>query len=209
MPRYFEFELAVREITPRIWRRVLLPVDASFQQLHQAIQDGSGSWVDYHLHAFRPDHRSDEDLCGTPDEDDPDRRVRDSKRVRLDSWFDPGVAGGKQKCLYNYDFGDDWEVDVAILGVMELPETFKRRLIGGARRFPPEDCGGPLGYEQCVRVAEWAQRKRKREPGMTEEEALERLEWLGQWRPDNWDFNEVRIDFDKPARRQWRKVSPA
>ena len=38
MPRYYEFEVSLQELQPRIWRRFLLRTTATFAQLHQAIQ---------------------------------------------------------------------------------------------------------------------------------------------------------------------------
>ena len=39
MPRYFEFDVALQEIQPRIWRRFLLRATSSFTHLHMAIQE--------------------------------------------------------------------------------------------------------------------------------------------------------------------------
>ena len=46
MPRYFEFDVALQEIQPRIWRRFLLRTTSSFAHLHMAIQESFG-WKDY------------------------------------------------------------------------------------------------------------------------------------------------------------------
>ena len=48
---------------------------------------------------------------------------------------------------YSYDMGDGWEhhVELEAIGPPD-PQTFYPVCIDGARRCPPEDCGGPFGY---------------------------------------------------------------
>ncbi len=53
MEQYYEFEVTLQEINPPIWRRVLIPLGATFADLHQAIQDSMG-WLDCHLWEFIP-----------------------------------------------------------------------------------------------------------------------------------------------------------
>ncbi len=52
MPNYFELDVSLQDIQPRIWRRLLLPSTATFMQLHEAIQDSFG-WQQSHLWEFR------------------------------------------------------------------------------------------------------------------------------------------------------------
>jgi len=65
----FRFQIELRDIAPPIWRRIDVPGDYSFWDLHVAIQDAMG-WFDYHLHAFRlADPDSGESMeIGIPDE---------------------------------------------------------------------------------------------------------------------------------------------
>jgi pRiA4b ORF-3-like protein len=146
MPRYYELEVLLRDAKPRIWRRFLIADNASFLDLHEAIQDACG-WTDTHLFAFHD--RGGEPIAGLPDDEygEPDP---DAKKVKLRSYFD-GEEG--TSCVYEYDFGDSWEHDVKLVRTAELPEKFARKLLGGARAFPPEDCGGIPGYEECVRMS--------------------------------------------------------
>ena len=44
--RFFDFVVELRGIEPRIWRRFLLRLDQTFEDLHKAIQDAAG-WQDY------------------------------------------------------------------------------------------------------------------------------------------------------------------
>mgnify|MGYP000946325934 CR=1 FL=1 len=205
MPTYCEFEVSLKDIRPRIWRRFLLEASGTFQHLHDAIQDASGAWVDGHLHSFRASVRDRADICGTPG--DPDDvfetdPVRDSRKVRLRDWFPAVVpAGSRPGCVYAYDFGDGWMADVRLRRIVELPERFHRRLVAGALRFPPEDCGGPWGYQECLAVLAWSAGGPCPEDG-DPAEWRERLEWLGEWRPD-WDPDAEKAEFDtaRPVRR--------
>jgi hypothetical protein len=141
---YFEFEVSLRGAEPRIWRRFLIAETASFLHLHEAIQEACG-WLNCHLFTFRD--RKGKAIAGLPDDEDGDPDP-DARKVKLRSYF-----GRARSCLYEYDFGDSWEHEVTLQGIVERPEKFGRMLLGGERAFPPEDCGGIPGYEECVRVA--------------------------------------------------------
>jgi hypothetical protein len=55
--------------------------------------------------------------------------------------------------LYTYDFGDDWRHDVHLIGVRPFePERIYPACLDGARAGPPEDSGGPPGYERLLKV---------------------------------------------------------
>jgi hypothetical protein len=192
MVEYLEFEVALRDLKPRIWRRFLLKAKgATFWQLHQAIQDACG-WQNCHLFEFRepgngPRQRR---IAGLPIDEDPmghGEAVPPAKSVKLASYFD---EKSHSECLYVYDFGDDWCHDVRLVGIQSLDETFRRRLLGGARAFPPEDCGGVPGYERCVQVVEEG-----KDPH--EEDVLELMEWMGNWDPERFDLKALKRRFDK------------
>jgi hypothetical protein len=46
-----QFKIELGEISPLIWRRILVPSNYNFCDLHLAIQDSLG-WLDYHLQHF-------------------------------------------------------------------------------------------------------------------------------------------------------------
>jgi hypothetical protein len=195
VPRYFELEVSLRSIKPRIWRRFWLPITATFGELHDAIQAASGRWYDGHLHAFRRTARDRQDICGTPVEDDwSGESVRDSAKVPLDLLFDVDAPPGvKQKCVYVYDFGDDWQVDVTLKSIVETGELWRRKLVAGKRAFPPEDSGGPYSYD------EWLDLLATDRSELTAEER-ERLAWLGDWTPDGWVLADAQATFDQRAK---------
>ncbi len=65
-----QFKVTLAEVEPPVWRRIEVPADYSFWDLHVAIQDAMG-WLDYHLHVFevRNPTSGKIDEIGIPDED--------------------------------------------------------------------------------------------------------------------------------------------
>ena len=47
----YQLKISLSGSRPLIWRRILIPSDVSFFDLHVAIQDAMG-WFDSHLHQF-------------------------------------------------------------------------------------------------------------------------------------------------------------
>ena len=54
------------------------------------------------------------------------------------------------KFVYEYDMTDYWKHEVRIEAWLE-PQPRKRypACIGGKGDCPPEECGGPVGYDEC------------------------------------------------------------
>ena len=180
MFRYYDITVTLDDARPPVWRRFLLAADVTFADLHRAIQDACG-WGNYHLFDFSLP--AGERIAGLPDPDWDDEAVPDAFTVALSSALvEQGV------CRYVYDFGDHWEHTVRTEGIVESGERFHRRLLGGARAFPPEDCGGVPGYERCVEVAR----------GGEDDEGLR--EWFGDWDPEGFDLEAARRAFDAAAR---------
>ena len=134
---YFEFEVSLEEIKPRIWRQFRLRKDSTFYELHDTIQKACG-WQNYHLFDFHP-VGSQERLAVSPYDDPWDENdvAPVAGAIRVDSFF----HNAGDKCIYAYDYGDDWRHLVELKGVERLPSDGRRKLIGGERAFPPEDCG--------------------------------------------------------------------
>ena len=52
---------------------------------------------------------------------------------------------------YDYDFGDGWEHHVELVAVRPLADGEQcPRCLAGERAHPPEDCGGPWGYQELL-----------------------------------------------------------
>ncbi len=193
MGRYFEFETSLRYIEPRIWRRFLMAERMTFLDLHRAIQ-AAGLWDDYHLFAFFEKNPGRKVIAdGTPLDEEPLDDAPYAGRVRLSSCFKRKGT----KCLYVYDFGDSWEIDIELKQFSEMDETCKQRLLDGERAFPPEDCGGIYGYHECLAAIGVL-----KDPSYDEEQLDERRAWLGAWNSEDFDIEKVKKEFDLPKRRK-------
>lgn len=187
MPKYFDFEVALCEVAPRIWRRFLIRDTTMFAGLHLAIQEACG-WWNYHAFVFRTEFGNDEDcqIAGTVGDDYIEKPVPDAARVKVASYFGEGKLS---RCYYLYDFGDDWWHEVILRGTQVLPETFRRRLLGGARALPHEDCGGISGYWDCVRAALHQDERLDDPDGLRT--------WFGEWHPEKFDLAAAKKAFDR------------
>jgi hypothetical protein len=83
----YQFRVELLEIEPSIWRRIQVPAEYSFWDLHVAIQDSMG-WLDYHLHEYRvkrPHGRKVVEI-GIPDTET-DREVLSGWEVPISAYF--------------------------------------------------------------------------------------------------------------------------
>ena len=187
MPRYYEFEVGLQEIQPRIWRRFVIRTTSTFAQLHKAIQDSFG-WQECHLWEFRLPTFQGRPIAGLPGGEEYDRTTPDARQVKLNTYFTGKLV--VEWCEYLYDFGDDWTHEVKLVAVRSEKESFNRRLMAGERSAPPEDCGGTPGYERMVYYVETGE-------DLNDEDPDELAAWLDGWRPDRFDFARAKVEFDR------------
>jgi len=147
----YQFKIVLKGIKPPIWRRVQVPEDYTFWDLHVAIQDAMG-WLDYHLHAFEITNRSTHgrDTIGIPSDEWGDEiPVLAGWQIPISAYFGPD----NRVADYLYDFGDSWEHAVTLEKVLARDGAALYPVcLAGARRAPPEDCGGVPGYERLLRI---------------------------------------------------------
>ncbi len=138
MVEVYQFRVYLREISPAIWRRLLLRSDQTIADLHYTLQIAMG-WSDWHLNrfiihgkAFGVAHSG-----GMSFSDDPRTVKLSDLHLRL-----------RERFLYEYDFGDQWQHEIRLEKKLPLdPQRSYPVCIGGARQAPPEDCGGPLAFQ--------------------------------------------------------------
>lgn len=179
----YQIKVTLKHFSPPIWRRVLVPADITFAQLHDVTQVVMG-WTDSHLHEFTVG-----DLhIGVPHPDNY-YPVKSERRVRLNEI----VSREKFRFSYQYDFGDDWQHEILIEKV--LPPDPQQQLplcIKGKRACPPEDVGGVWGYGDFLDAI--------RDPNHPEHDDM--VEWIGgDFDPEAFDLEEV-----NPLLRSLRKI---
>ncbi len=143
--RIYRMRVSVRWSDPEIWREVEVPACLTLLELHHVLQ-ALMNWDDSHLHEFEfrgvlygdeiapaspfggPESRDEADHCLA------DLKLRKGSRIG-----------------YTYDFGDNWELDIAVQATL-TPESGRTYpvCVGGQYAPPPEDCGGLWGYGELV-----------------------------------------------------------
>jgi hypothetical protein len=172
--------IEIKYIEPLIWRRVAMRTSMNLKALHTVIQAAMG-WLDYHLWEFVVDERK----YGIPDPDRP--HVKNGATTQLATI----LVSGMTEFGYVYDFGDNWEHRIVVEGISTAETGAKYpRFLGGERRCPPEDCGGPPGYFDFIENIARKQSKR----------AKEALEWYGgPYDSDDIDVEQINISLGRIA----------
>jgi hypothetical protein len=119
-----QLRVVLRNISPLIWRRLLVRCDATIADLHATLQLAVG-WTDEHLNRFVIQGREYgvAHVGGMSFGDDP-------RRVRLaDFGFRP-----HERYLYEYDFTAGWQHDVRVERLLPLePGRTYPGCVGGRR----------------------------------------------------------------------------
>jgi len=177
----FDLRVSLRDIQPEIWRLIRVPHDIRMDRLHAVLQAAFG-WTNSHLHQFIikgegpvplfvRDPRNDDEAFT-----DQEPRPVDERKVMLHRFLtQPG-----DRLTYEYDFGDDWMHELSLVAVHNQTTRLSAALcLDGARACPPEDCGGPPGYEDFLAAI--------RDPKHEEHESMK--EWIGgEFDPEAFDF---------------------
>lgn len=145
----FQFKIALLDVGVPVWRRVQVNSDSSFRDLHEVIQV-SFDWYDSHLHNFsirksngekierisiEPNNEfqgpgSDEDWGGFSS-----TIKKLSENETLDKWF----KKEKDRIVYTYDFGDDWEHEIVLEKILEADPVIYYPICLKAKNDAPEE----------------------------------------------------------------------
>ena len=135
-------KITLEDVAPLVVRRVEVPLALRLDHLHAVLQAALG-WTNSHLWEFR----AGESRWGIPDRDFGDG-PRDASKTTLSGVLEDT---GTRSVTYLYDLGDGWEHTVRVeRAVAAVPGTLYPRLVDAIGRCPPEDVGGPPGYEEFL-----------------------------------------------------------
>lgn len=143
-----ELKITLEYIEPAVKRTLQVPADIRLDRLHLTIQAAMG-WQNAHLYQFcigEPYQWGAERWVSPDFVDSPEDLPADKTTL------DQAAAKAVEAALtYLYDFGDDWEhrLEFGETGKPE-PGQLYPRLTEITGTCPPEDIGGPPGYEMFV-----------------------------------------------------------
>lgn len=172
----YQLKITIKGSKPPIWRRVVVPEQFTFCQLHQVIQ-GAFGWCDYHLHKF--EFKKPELLIReTWEEDD----LAESCGCDV---LEEGTQIGtliteNPRFIYTYDFGDTWEHQILMEKEVEYEYSYPQVLKYKGDNIP-EDCGGIGGYYDLLDKLD--------DPEAEDHDLME--EWACQQGMGEYDLDEV------------------
>jgi Tfp pilus assembly protein PilF len=176
----YQLKIRLKEINPPIWRRFQVSGNISLYKLHLIMQSMM-RWQNYHLFEFQ----IGEIRFGIPDPEDFYGTIS-ARRHKLNKV----IVKEKTKFLYRYDFGDGWEHEMMVEKIIPARQELKHPVcLDGERRGPPEDCGGPSGYEKFLEI--W-RTPPPADPEDEDEETRSSRIWLGEdFDPEHFDLEEI------------------
>ena len=146
-----------------IWRKLVVPLNVTFEQLHKILQAAFG-WKDYHLHEFyifdekaakhdpvylynRGDIKPVINLVGN--EEDlyypGDVPMKLEKGIEISEYI-PALM------IYNYDYGDYWQHSIVVEEIIDNYNNNFPVCLDGNGNDPPEDAGGERGFERFLEI---------------------------------------------------------
>jgi hypothetical protein len=180
----FLLRIELRYFTPKIYRDVIVDPDIPLSKLHKIIQAAMG-WENAHLYGFalhngKPSAnywRAPSGHKFEPKQNDDGFNFEPSNRDST-TFVSHVLRKAKDKLLYMYDFGDDWEhlITLKDIGRTKQPMPW---LIKAQNACPPEDCGGMPGFVNMLEAFTDAKHPEHKEV----------REWLGD------DFVPGALDF--------------
>lgn len=183
-PSVAVLKITLDAVEPKVMRRIVVPADIRLDRLHLAIQAVMG-WTNSHLYEFRIGDAG----WGIPDPDGFYDGPMDARKARLGSAL---AEAGRNTFKYLYDFGDSWSHTVKVEKItpaIEATSTFL--LLEAVGRCPPEDCGGPPGYERLLEIL----------ADPNDEEHDEMFTWCGPFDPTRIDLPALQAILGRLARR--------
>jgi hypothetical protein len=168
----YQIKVTLLRTDPPVWRRLLVPAQATLAHLHDVLQATMG-WENDHLHEFSVGKTrfGAHDPMGAREENDECTVPLSSVLVRVGS-----------KAIYTYDFGDEWEHGIVLEKRLPVDPNLTYPLCtAGERACPPEDCGGIYGYYDLVEAIG--------DPDHDRHEEM--LDWIGEYDPEAFSLDEV------------------
>ncbi|MFM1932807.1 MAG: hypothetical protein RL226_2110 [Bacteroidota bacterium] len=174
----YQLLIELQEVSPTIWRRILIDASTNMRNVHHTIQLAMG-WENCHLYYFDD---------GADKITQIDFLEGDDFMEDTDVLLSTILKKEGDVITYVYDFGDDWTHKITLEKVLtdhkapHLPYCLE-----GARNCPPEDVGGLPGYLEFIKIMA--------NPRLPEYE--EKFDWYGgEYDPEDFELEWVNEDME-------------
>jgi hypothetical protein len=145
-----EITVTLEYVEPKVSRGLDVPSDISLDRLHMILQAAFG-WHNAHLYQFciGEPYQMGAERWVMPDFAESPEDLPANKTTLAQAVAKADAAG----LTYLYDFGDDWihRIEIGNTGDPKPGQTYPR-LTDVTGTCPPEDIGGPPGYQMFVEV---------------------------------------------------------
>ena len=194
-------KLTFEHIDPPIWRRVVLPAGATFNRLHELIQNVTNFQSEF---IDEPYHYFDIEVDGLFITNNPlmheeykngfhGLTLKRPSHLKIDKYLEQNG-----QLLYRYDSGDGWGIFVELEEIVEDYYFGFPTVLAGEGIAPPEDVGGPPGYAHFLTVYH--------DP--THPDYLELHAWAEAqyYKPFNIDAINERLKYSKYQKTEWDRI---
>lgn len=186
-PQPITLRIELCDIEPLVWRRVIVPDQTTLAALHNYLQWVMG-WNTSHAHEFDVGNHiiAADWWIREMSTDAEGANYRDERRVSVATVAaELGVSGEFE---YRYDMGDGWRhriviepMSAAMPAGLPLPCC-----VAGENACPPDNVGGPPGYQLFLRVL----------ADRSDEQHEEMMRWCGGvFDPKGFDLNRINRDW--------------
>lgn len=193
-------DITFEDLHPRVWRRVVLPANATFNRLHETIQhitNFQSILEPYHYFAFPIDGlfitNNEAILEEYKGKSYAGGKVRVANRIKIDNYLEE-----HKQLTYTYDFGDDWHLTIELQEIVEDYYFGYPTLLAFEGTAPPEDVGGPGGYEHFLSVMH--------DPTHPEHEHLQNWAQMQRYKPTDITSINSNLKVVKYQKTEWNRI---
>ncbi|MDP9267014.1 MAG: plasmid pRiA4b ORF-3 family protein [Acidobacteriota bacterium] len=139
--KLLQLKINLLNVVPAVWRRFVVPGELTLAELHAVIQTVMG-WKNAHVHQFR--------VAGTK-YSDPKFELGDDVLNERRAILGKLLITRGARLEYVCDSGDYWQHELVVEEVLVSDRRQDQPIcLAGECACPPEDCGGPGGYEELL-----------------------------------------------------------
>lgn len=142
----YQIKITLKDTSPLIWRRILIPAEFSFELLHDTIQVLFG-WQDCHTYDFKIPKKKIKVVQSV----NSDMLVFEKYKIitcdnNLSKYLEEGLS-----LLYTYDYGDMWEHTIKVEKEVDMNDDFPILLKWKGNNLA-EDCGSQEHFEYLQEI---------------------------------------------------------